>query len=392
MKISKEVQELKGIITDYRRNFHQHPEASLKEFRTAERIQGILTHLGVPFVKVGETGTFATIKGKKESGDPTKSIILRADIDALEILEKTGHDYVSKHQGLMHACGHDAHTSALLGAVHYFNAYPESFSGTIHFAFQQAEEIGAGAKQFVQAGLTKGVDQVFGIHVDPTIPLGQVQAAAGPNNASCDIFTIEVHGKSSHVARPHEGVDALVIGANIVTKLQQIASRLTDPLEGVVVGIGKFEAGTRYNIVANHAKIEGTLRALSRENRVRFLKLIEQIAQDEATFLGGTADFTNYDAANVTINEESATQRAQKVAEELVGPKNILTQIEPSMGADDFADFLAEIPGCYIRVGVQSSEDTSFGLHHEQFNLDEAALPLMTQLHVNYAIDFLTNN
>lgn len=392
MKISTEVEALREIITNYRRDFHQHPEASLKEYRTAYRIRGVLTELEIPYVHVGETGTFATLRGEKESDGPAKSIILRADIDALEILEKTDHDYVSKHEGLMHACGHDAHTSALLGAVHYFKAHPETFSGTIHFAFQQAEEIGAGAKQFVQAGLTEGVDQVFGMHVDPTFPVGQVQVVPGPNNASCDIFTIEVHGKSSHVARPNEGVDALVIGANIVTKLQQIASRLTDPLQGVVVGIGKFEAGTRYNIVANHAKIEGTLRTLSRENRVKFLKLIEQIAKDEASFLGGEANFTNYDAANVVINEPNATKRAQRVAGDIVGTTNIITQTEPSMGADDFADFLAEIPGCYIRVGVQSSEDTSFGLHHEQFNLDESALTLMTQLHVNFAKDFLTNN
>lgn len=392
MSISPEIQELKQTIIDYRRDFHQHPEASLKEFRTAKRIQAILTSLDVPFVTVGETGTFASLHGAKDGNHEVRTIILRADIDALEIQEATSHDYPSKYSGLMHACGHDAHTAALLGAVHYFKKHPETFHGTIHFAFQQAEEIGAGAKQFVKAGLTDGIDQVFGIHVEPHLPLGQVQAVPGANNASCDIFTIDVYGKSSHVARPHEGVDALVIGANIVTKVQQIASRLVNPLEPVVVGIGKFEAGTRYNIVANHARIEGTLRALSRENRVRFLQLIEKIAHEEAAFLGGTVAFANYDAANVTINEEKATALAQLVASELLGERNIITQTEPSMGADDFADFLARIPGVYIRVGVQSSPETSYGLHHEQFNLDEEALPLMTQLHVNYAKAFLNGD
>ncbi len=389
MNITAEVSELKEKLIAYRRHFHQHPEPSLKEYKTAETIQNILTELEVPFTKVGETGTFASIEGTKQSSNSTQQIILRADIDALDILEKTTHDYVSKNPGVMHACGHDAHTAALLGAVHYFKEHTDEFSGTIHFAFQQAEEIGAGAKQFVAAGLTKDVDQVFGLHVEPNLELGQIQAVPGPNNASCDIFTIDITGKNSHVARPHLGVDALVIGANIVTKLQQIPSRLTDPMEGVIVGIGKFEAGTRYNIVANEAHLEGTLRTLSRESRARFIKLIQQIAEDEAKFLGGECTFSNYDAANVTINEEEATKRAQRVAQRLVGEENVITHLEPSMGADDFADFLAEVPGCYLRVGVRSSSETSYGLHHEQFDLDEEALLLMTQLHVNYALDFL---
>ncbi|MBG9982999.1 amidohydrolase [Aerococcaceae bacterium DSM 111020] len=389
MNIIAEVRELKEKLIAYRRHFHQYPEPSLKEYKTADTIQNILKELEIPFIKVGETGTFASIQGTKESTEPLQQIILRADIDALDILEKSSHDYRSKNSGVMHACGHDAHTAALLGAVHYFKEHPETFSGTIHFAFQQAEEIGAGAKQFVAAGLTNDVNQVFGLHVDPNLELGEIQAVPGPNNASCDIFTIDITGKSTHVARPQLGVDALVIGANIVTKLQQIPSRLTDPMEGIIVGIGKFESGTRYNIVANHAHLEGTLRTLSRESRVRFLQLIQQIAEDEATFLGGECTFSNYDAANVTINDSESTERAQRIAQRLVSEENVITHLEPSMGADDFADFLAEVPGCYLRVGVRSSSDTSYGLHHEQFDLDEEALLLMTQLHIDYALDFL---
>ncbi|XJS10508.1 M20 family metallopeptidase [Aerococcaceae bacterium WGS1372] len=392
VRIIPEIEANKDQVIEWRRHFHQHPEPSLKEYKTAEKIQEILTSLDIPWVKVGETGTLGTIVGQKDDKQTNKAdrkVLLRADIDALEIVEATDHDFPSLNPGIMHACGHDAHNSALLGAAQYLANYRDQFSGTVLVAFQQAEEIGSGAHQFIESGLLEGVGEVFGIHVEPALEVGKVQTVSGPTMASCDIFTLEVTGKSSHVARPHEGIDALVAGANIVTELQNLVARLLNPLEPAVIGIGKFTAGTRYNIVANHARIEGTLRTLSHETRSRFLAKIEETARDIAKVYGASVVFENYDAAAPNINDEVATLRSQRVAEELVGPENVITQSEPSMGSDDFADFLKIIPGTYARVGVSSSENTSYGLHHEKFDLDEDALALMSSLHVGFALDYL---
>lgn len=392
VKLFPEIESNKEQIVAWRRHFHQNPEPSLKEYKTAEKIQEVLTSLDIPWVKIGETGTLGTIVGQKidENAERVnRKVLLRADIDALEIAEETDHDFPSLNPGIMHACGHDAHNSALLGAAQYLASHRDQFSGTILLAFQQAEEIGGGAHQFIESGLLEGVGEAFGMHVEPALEVGKIQTVAGPTMASCDIFTIEVKGKSSHVARPHEGIDALAAGANIVTELQNLVSRLLNPLEPAVIGIGKFTSGNRYNIVANHARIEGTLRTLSHETRARFLAKIEVTARDIAKVYGATVHFENYDAAAPNINDEVATLRSQRVAEGLVGPENVITQSEPSMGSDDFADFLKIIPGTYARVGVSSSENTSYGLHHEKFDLDENALPLMSSLHVGYALDYL---
>lgn len=395
VQVIPEIQANKEQIIKWRRHFHQHPEPSLKEYKTAEKIQEVLTSLGVPFEKVGETGTLGTITGTKNDASETqrnRKVLLRADIDALEITEATDHEFPSLNKGIMHACGHDAHNSGLLGAVDYLAKHKDLFAGTVLVAFQQAEEIGSGAYQFIESGLLDGVEQAFGMHVEPALPVGTVQAVPGPTMASCDIFTITVTGKSAHVARPHDGIDALAAGANIVTELQNLVARLLNPLEPAVIGIGKFTSGTRYNIVSNHAKIEGTLRTLSHETRERFLAKIEETAHNVAQLFGATIEFENYPAAAPNINDIEATERAQRAGAKVVGESNVIKQGEPSMGSDDFADFLTTIPGTYARVGVSSSDDTSYGLHHEKFNLDEDALPIMASLHVEFALDYLNQD
>lgn len=395
VQVIPEIQANKEKIIKWRRHFHQHPEPSLKEYKTAEKIQEVLTSLGVPFEKVGETGTLGTITGTKNDASENqraRKILLRADIDALEITEATDHEFPSLNKGIMHACGHDAHNSGLLGAVEYLAKHKDLFAGTVLVAFQQAEEIGSGAYQFIESGLLDGVEQAFGMHVEPALPVGTVQAVPGPTMASCDIFTITVTGKSAHVARPHDGIDALAAGANIVTELQNLVARLLNPLEPAVIGIGKFTSGTRYNIVSNHAKIEGTLRTLSHETRERFLAKIEETAHNVAQLFGATIEFENYPAAAPNINDIEATERAQRAGAKVVGESNVIKQGEPSMGSDDFADFLTTIPGTYARVGVSSSDDTSYGLHHEKFNLDEDALPIMASLHVEFALDYLNQD
>lgn len=379
----------KEEVIALRRHFHQHPEASLKEYQTIRKIKEELSALEIPYVEVGDTGVLATIAGGKGDG---KTILLRADIDALELEDKTGKAYQSKKPGLNHACGHDGHAAALLGAAKILKKREADFAGTILLAFQPAEEIGAGACQFVDGGFVEGVDRVFGIHLDSSVEVGKLVATKGPTNASCDIFKIEVEGFSSHVAQPDAGRDALLAVASIVVELQKIVAREVSPLDTVVVGIGVLNAGTRYNIVANHAEIEGTVRAFSHETRAFVLQRVKEIAEQvAAAHRTKIAHFSIYDAAAPLINEEAATRLAQQVAGQIVGSENVITDHPKSLGADDFADFLSQAPGVYGRVGTRNpaNEETHFGHHHEKFDIDEDGLALATEYHVSYALAFL---
>ncbi len=388
--LKKEVLAGKKEVIQLRRHFHQHPEASLKEFETIKRIKAELDKLGLPYESVGETGALATLKGGKGAG---KTIVLRADIDALELPDRTGKSYQSQNEGLNHACGHDGHASALLGAAKILKNHQQDFAGTIKFAFQQAEEIGAGAKQFVQGGFLDHVDQVFGIHLDSSVPVGKLVATPGAVNASCDIFYIDIVGTSSHVARPQEGRDAVLAAASIVVELQKIVAREIDPLDPAVVGIGILDAGTRYNIVANHARIEGTVRSFSHETRQFLLQRVEEIAKQVAAAHRTEITFERYDAAAPLINEEQATKLAQQVAAAIVGKENVIQNNPKSLGADDFADFLAQAPGVYGRVGTRNlqNSDTQYVHHHEKFDIDEEGLAYATEYHVRYALAYLTD-
>ncbi|MGY3750618.1 amidohydrolase [Vagococcus acidifermentans] len=389
--LTEAIQAISEDIISWRRHLHQYPEASLKEVETSKYIQNQLKAWGIPFQRVGETGTIAALTGTKGAG---KTIVLRADIDALELPDKTGAVYQSKNEGLNHACGHDGHTAALLGALKVLKDHRHTFPGTIKFAFQQAEEIGAGAKHFVQGDFLNDADQVFGIHLASYLPVGQLAATPGAVNASCDIFYITVSGFSSHVSQPHVGRDALLAAASIVVELQKIVAREIDPFDPAVVGIGRLDAGTRYNIVANRARIEGTIRAFSHDTRAFLLKRVEEIANEVAAAHRTTLSFRVHDAAAPLINHSEPAQRARNVAATIVGADNVVTDQQKSMGADDFADFLAAAPGVYGLVGSRNPDEprTHFGHHHEQFDIDERSLVLAATYHTLYAIDYLTQS
>jgi amidohydrolase len=386
--IHQEVAAVYDYIVSLRRHFHQHPEVSLKEFETIQRIKEELDEIGIDYIPIGETGVLATLRGGKGAG---KKILLRADIDALPLPDQTGAPYASLNPGANHACGHDGHASALLGAIRVLKSYQSDFAGTIQFAFQPAEEIGAGARQFVRGGFIDDIDHVFGIHLQSGTALGKIVATPGPSNASCDIFKIKVHGKSGHVSRPDLGRDALVSAAAIVTELQTIVSREVNPTDEVVVGIGVLHAGTNYNIIANEADIEGTVRTFSPQVRAQVLAAVERIAKNTAESHRTTIEFSNYDAAAPLINDLAAAEHAFKVAAKIVGEGNVITNAPKRMGADDFADYLAVAPGVYCFVGTQSDEKTSYDHHHEKFDIDEKGLAIAAELHVSYALEYLQN-
>ena len=389
VNIDKDILDIYDLIVENRRHIHQNPESSLKEFETAKYIRNILDEIGVSYVEVGETGTLATIKGNKK--DNNKTILLRADIDALEMPDKKEVEYKSQKEGLHHACGHDGHTSALLGAVRTLNNRRDDFSGTIKLAFQQAEEIGAGARIFVQEGHLDDVDFVFGIHLSSDTDLGKIVATKGPANASCDIFEIKVKGQSAHAACPHFGHDAAIAIASILVELQSLISRQKNPNDSAVISIGEIHSGTRYNVIAGDGYLKGTLRTFDNELRKELLAKIEKVADLTAQIHQCSTEFSNYDAAAPLINGEKETEFVQEVAKNIVPDNDVIKDRIAGLGAEDFADYLQVAKGSFARVGSRSGEETSSPQHSETFDIDERSLLISTQLHVNVALDFLNS-
>lgn len=375
----------KAYLTDLRRHFHAHPEVSLKEYETCKKIEGELDSMGIPHKRIGETGVYGWIDGKK-AGDGV-TVALRADIDALAMEDLKEVPYHSQNAGVCHACGHDAHTATLLTAAKILKAKENEFSGQVRLFFQQAEEIGQGARQFVQAGLLDGVTRVFGAHVTSHLDSGKISLTAGPQNASCDYFKIQIHGKGAHVSTPQLGVDALYIASQIVVQLQTIVSRNTDPLETVVVGVGKLQAGTQYNIVAEHAVLEGTTRSFLPEVRKFTNDRVVRIAKETAALYGAEAEVEFLDFAAPLVNDAKAVEEVTAVTAEFLPREDIISDFQKALGADDFADYLAVTRGMYAFVGTRNSKDphTAVAHHHGLFDVDEEALLISCNVYVDYA-------
>lgn len=375
-----------AYLTDLRRHFHAHPEVSLKEYETCKKIEAELDSMGIPHKRIGETGVYGWIDGKK-AGDGV-TVALRADIDALAMEDLKEVPYHSQNAGVCHACGHDAHTATLLTAAKILKAKENEFSGQVRLFFQQAEEIGQGARQFVQAGLLEGVTRVFGAHVTSHLDSGKISLTAGPQNASCDYFKIQIHGKGAHVSTPQLGVDALYIASQIVVQLQTIVSRNTDPLETVVVGVGKLQAGTQYNIVAEHAVLEGTTRSFLPEVRKFTNDRVVRIAKETAALYGAEVEVEFLDFAAPLVNDAKAVEEVTAVTAEFLPREDIISDFQKALGADDFADYLAVTRGMYAFVGTRNSKDphTAVAHHHGLFDVDEEALLISCNVYVDYAL------
>ena len=377
-------------ITEMRRYFHAYPEVSLKEYNTCKKIEEELDKMGIPHRRVGETGVYGWVDGKGNGGKD-KVMVLRADIDALAMEDLKEVSYCSKEEGVCHACGHDAHIATLLGAAKILKEKEQEFGGQVRLFFQQAEEIGQGARIFVKEGLMEGATRVFGAHVSSKLDSGTVSLTAGPQNASCDYFKIKVTGKGAHVSTPQLGIDTVYVASQIVVALQSIVARNTDPLETVVVGVGVLRAGTQYNIVAEHAEIEGTTRSFSKEVREFTNERVKTIAKQTAELYGAEAEVEFQGFANPLINDEEAVEEVIEVAKQVIEEKNIISNFEKMLGADDFADFLQETKGMYAFVGTRNKEkpNTASAHHHGLFDIDEEGLLLSCNLYVDYALQIL---
>jgi amidohydrolase len=374
MPIVNRVADLHKDITGWRRDFHAHPELQFDVHRTAGAVAELLKSFGCDEVVpgIGKTGVVGVIRGRKPGN---KVIGLRADMDALPLEEETGLSYASTVRGKMHACGHDGHTAMLLGAARYL-AETRNFVGTAVVIFQPAEEGGGGGLAMVKDGLMTrfGIEEVYGMHNYPGLPLGQFAIRPGSMMAAADHIEIAIEGKGGHAARPHLSVDTVLVGAQIVNQLQSIVARNVDPLEAAVVSICVFQAGHTDNVIPQHAKLRGTARSLTPQVRDLLQQRIAEVAEGTARLYGASAKVTYHRGYPVLVNHARETSFAAEVAREVAGDAKVMVDVPPVMGAEDFAYMLEERPGAFIFVG----NGDSAGLHHPAYNFNDDAIPFGT--------------
>lgn len=372
MPIVNRMAELHDEITGWRRDFHSNPELLYDVFETAKSVEEKLQSFGCDEVVtgIGKTGVVAIIKGSK--GDNGKVIGLRADMDALPIHEQTGKPWASKTEGKMHACGHDGHTSMLLGAAKYL-AETRNFQGSVALIFQPAEEGGAGGKAMVDDGMMErfGIDEVYGLHNLPGLEVGKFVSRAGAIMASTDYLVITIKGRGGHAAMPHQSVDPIVVAAHTITALQSIVSRVVNPLEPLVISITKIEGGSAFNIIPEEVKLIGTVRSLDADLRTMAHQQIKQIVEGTATAHSAEAEVDIKLGYPVTFNHSHQTEIAGRIAASISGDDNVDLDAAPTMGGEDFSYMLEARPGAFMFIG---NGDTA-GLHHPEYDFNDAVIP-----------------
>jgi hippurate hydrolase len=376
MPIVNRIAEFHPEITAWRRDIHANPELMFDVHRTAASVAEKLKAFGCDEVVpgIGRTGVVGVIKGNRPASGGRAAVIgLRADMDALPIEEATGLSYKSTIKGKMHACGHDGHTAMLLGAAKYL-AETRNFGGTAVVIFQPAEEGGGGGREMVADGMMDrfGIEEVYGMHNYPGMPVGEFGMRPGPIMAAADYVSIEIEGKGAHAARPHLGIDPILVGAQMVNQLQSIVSRNVDPLQSGVVSICVFQAGTTNNVIPQTAKLAGTIRSLTDEVRDLLEKRVREIVDGVAGLHGATARVTYHRGYPVTRNHTDQTAFAASVASEIAGKDRVNDDLPPMMGAEDFSYMLNARPGAFIFVG----NGDSAGLHHPAYDFNDDVIPV----------------
>ncbi|AIQ45681.1 hydrolase [Paenibacillus sp. FSL R7-0273] len=363
-------------LTGIRRHLHRHPELSNEEYETTKYITSQLTQAGIRILDYGlATGVIAEIG----SGKPGPVIALRADIDALPVQEETGAEYASLFPGKMHACGHDFHTAALLGAAYLLKQQEDQLPGTVRLLFQPAEEKAQGAQRVIASGALQEVRAVIGLHNKPDLPVGTIGITGGPLMAAADGFVVEVKGSGSHAAVPEAAIDPIVAAAHIVTALQSVVSRNVSPLHSAVVSVTQLHSGNSWNVIPEKAVLEGTVRNFDEAVRANVLKRFEQVAAGVAAALGATAKVRWIEGPPPVINDEALAALGIEAAEAL-GYQAV--KPVPSPAGEDFAFYQREVPGLFVFVGTSGSREW----HHPAFNLDEQALPVAARFLAETAV------
>lgn len=377
MTVPARLMEFASELTDWRRELHKHPQTAYEETFASEFIATKLNEMGISVTRgLAKTGVVGTLTGSQPATGAVQAIGLRADIDALDIHEQTGLPYASIYPGKMHACGHDGHTTMLLGAARYL-AQTRDFAGTVHFVFQPAEENEGGGKLMVEEGLFEKfpMQLVFGMHNWPGIPIGSFALCPGPIMAAFDVFEIKITGRGGHAAKPDLTIDPIVVASHFVTAVQAIASRQTNPHDQVVVSITQIHAGDTWNVIPNTAVLRGTVRTFRKEVQDATEQSIDRILQGICAAFGATGELHYERRYPATINTEHEARRAAAVLKETFGDAQVNESPEPSMGSEDFAFMLQHKPGCYIWAGNGPTDGDKY-LHNPHYDFNDLLLPV----------------
>ncbi|HKL63901.1 MAG TPA: M20 aminoacylase family protein [Woeseiaceae bacterium] len=373
MELLDRIRERHDTLTAWRHHIHAHPELAYEEKATSDFVADKLAGFGLEVHRgLGVTGVVGTLR----AGSSERAIGLRADMDALPIRELNEFDHRSRHEGLMHACGHDGHTTMLLGAAEHLAARPD-FDGVVHFIFQPAEEGRAGAKAMIDDGLFERfpVETVYGMHNWPGLPVGEFAVRVGPQMAASDKFEITVRGRGGHAAMPHQTIDPVVTAAHIITALQSLASRNTEPTDSVVVSVTVLRGGETFNVIPDEVVLKGTARTLTPASRDRVERDIARVAAGVAEGFGAAAETTYYRTYPPTVNTPAEADIAARAAAAVVGTENVHRDLPPTMGGEDFAFMLQEKPGCYLWLGNGPGQGGCM-LHNARYDFNDDALPV----------------
>lgn len=371
-KIKNLAESLAPRLIEIRRHIHANPELSGQEYQTAAYVAGVLSSCGLHVKEgIGKTGVIGELSGKKTDN---RLLAIRTDMDALPINEVTNLEFASHKQGVMHACGHDVHTTVGLGTAMVLSQLEESLPGNIRFLFQPAEEIAQGATWMVKDGAMENVDAIFGLHVFPSIPAQSVGIRYGALTAAADDLEIIIQGESGHGARPHEAIDAIWIAAQVVTSLQQAISRTQNPLRPVVLTIGQINGGRASNVIADQVIMTGTVRSLHPETHADLPQWIEGIIQNVCSTYGAKCQVNYRHGVPSVQNNIDLTKIFETVTKEAFGEDKLILIPEASLGAEDFSVYLKFAPGSMFRLGVGKVDQTNYPLHHPRFEIDESAI------------------
>lgn len=383
-KIKHLAETLAPRLIEIHRHIHSHPELSGLEHQTSAYVAGVLSSSGLHIREaVGKTGVIGELQGQ---GSDSRLLAIRTDMDALPIQEKTGLEYASRQSGIMHACGHDVHTTVGLGTAMILAQLREELPGRLRFLFQPAEEIAQGARWMIQDGAMENVSAILSLHVFPSIPAGSVAVRYGSLTAAADDIEITIMGESGHGARPHEAVDAIWIASQVITTLQQAISRTHNPLRPVVLTIGQIQGGRAPNVIADQVQLRGTVRSLHPETSATLPKWIEKIIASICEPHDARYQINYEHGVPAVQNTAELSQLIELAAQEAWGPEHVQVLPEPSLGAEDFSLYLNHAPGAMFRLGVGYPDRPNYPLHHPQFEVDESAIVtgVVTLAHAAY--------
>ena len=382
-----DAEKIKPDLSKWRRLIHEYPETGFNEVKTSALVEECLKSFGIDCFRLVNTGVVGVIRGK----DDGKTVALRADMDALSIQEENDVPYKSKNPGVMHACGHDAHTAMLLGAANILSNKRNLLNGNVKLIFQPAEEGPGGAQPMIDAGVLENphVDAAFALHMISDIEAGKIGISYGQTHAASSKFTLVLKGLAGHVAKPHKAIDTITMAAEVIQAIQRIRTRHVDPTETVLIGIGTIKGGDRYNIIADHVEMEGTLRTLSNEIHKEIPPVMDKVISSIVASYGGDYELNFMEGYPGGVNEPAITKFVEESAVKLLGRENVLIKSHPSMGGEDFSCFLQKVPGAFIRVGG-GGEGFNSPLHHPKFDLNEESLVTGSALLCQIACDYLT--